>query len=332
MTTRAWAGSATRIHPVALGCMNLAGAYGPTDENEARSLLARTFELGVNFWDTANVYGDGVSESRLGAFFAEDRARREKIVLATKFSIRRMPDGRRVIDNSPEHMRESLEGSLKRLGVDHVDLYYAHRVDPNTPVEETVEAMAREVRAGKIGAIGLSEISPDTLRRAHTVHPIAAVQSEYSLWTRTPEVGLIQTCRELGVSFVAFSPVARGLFGGDLQDVESFAPRDFRSGLPRFNGLNWKRNREWAGKFIALAKSWNWNPAALSIAWVLAKGDHIIALPGMRSAKHLEEDASGADRALTPDEVAEIERVLPIGFAAGDRYSDAQWGAAQRYA
>ena len=312
--------------------MNLAGAYGATDATEARSLLARAMELGVDFWDTANVYGDGVSETRLGAFLAEDKTRRDKITLATKFSIRRMPDGRRVIDNSPEHMRESLEGSLKRLGVDHVDLYYAHRAEPTRPIEETVEAMAREVRAGKIGAIGLSEISPDTLRRAHAVHPIAAVQSEYSLWTRTPEVGLLQTCQELGVTFVAFSPVARGVLSGELRDVDHFRDTDFRRGMPRFTGINWERNLAWADKFVALARSWNWNPSALAIAWVLAKGEHIIALPGMRSAKHLEEDASAAHTALTSAQVAEIERVLPIGFAAGDRYSDAQWGAAQRYA
>jgi aryl-alcohol dehydrogenase-like predicted oxidoreductase len=311
--------------------MSLSGFYGPTSEAEAFEVLARSLELGVNFWDTADIYGEGLSETRLGQFFAQDRGRREKVVLATKFSIRKLADGRRVIDNSEPYMRECLEGSMKRLGVDHVDLYYAHRADPKIPIETTIEAMAKQVKAGKIGAIGLSEISPDTLRRAHAVHPIAAVQSEYSLWTRSPELGLIQTCKELGVAFVSFSPVARGALSGFVRDIEGLPTADFRKGNPRFMGVNWARNLAWIDHFVALAKSWDWDPSALAIAWVLAKGEHILTIPGTRYAGHIEHDAGAALRPLTPAEVAEIERVLPLGFAAGDRYTDQQWGAAQRY-
>ncbi len=244
------------VSAVGFGCMSFGGFYGPTSESETMRALARALELGVDFWDTANVYGEGVSETMIGKFLAEDILRRSRITLATKFGIRRDPDGRRVFDNSPEHIRASLEGSLKRLGVDRIDLYYVHRVDPRIPVEDTVGELARHVKAGTIGAIGLSEVAPDTLRRAASVHPIAAVQSEYSLWTRNPELGLIQACAEAGAIMVAFSPVGRGYFSGLLQEVETFDGRDFRHTNPRFREINWRRNRDRLPPYLALAQSW----------------------------------------------------------------------------
>ncbi len=311
--------------------MSFGGFYGPTTESETMRALARALELGVDFWDTANVYGEGVSETMICKFLAEDRSRRANITLATKFAIRREPDGRRVFDNSREHMRESLEGSLKRLRVDHVDLYYVHRVDRRIPVEDTVGELAPHVKAGTIGAIGLSEVAPDTLRRANAVHPIAAVQSEYSLWTRNPELGLIQACAEAGAVLVAFSPLGRGYFSGLLQEVEAFDARDFRYVNPRFQGLEWRRNRDRLLPFVALAKAWGVKPSTLAVAWTLAKAPHIVPIPGTRAAYHLEECAAAADFDLDEARLAELERILPVGFAAGERYSDQQWVGIQKY-
>ena len=244
------------VSAVGFGCMSFGGFYGPTTESDSMRAMARALELGVDFWDTANVYGEGLCESLIGKFLAEDRARREKITLATKFAIRRLADGTRALDNSPEHISESLEGSLKRLGVDHIDLYYVHRIDRRIPIEDTIAALVGHVEAGRIGAIGLSEVSPDTLRRAHAVHPIAAVQSEYSLWTRNPELGLIQACKETGAVLVAFSPLGRGYFSGHLQEVEAFGEKDFRAANPRFSGANWRRNRDRLEPYLMLARSW----------------------------------------------------------------------------
>jgi aryl-alcohol dehydrogenase-like predicted oxidoreductase len=242
------------VSAVGFGCMSFGGFYGPTSESETMRALARALDLGVDFWDTANVYGDGVSEKLIGKFLAEDRSRRSRVTLATKFAIRREPDGGRVFDNSPEHIRASLDWSLRRLGVDAVDLYYVHRVDRRIPIEDTVGELACHVEAGTIRAIGLSEVAPDTLRRATAVHRIAAVQSEYSLWTRNPELGLIQACAEVGAIMVAFSPVGRGAFSGLLQEVETFDERDFRHANPRFQGPNWRRNRDRLQPYLALAR------------------------------------------------------------------------------
>lgn len=320
-----------RIHPVGLGCMSLSGFYGPSSEAEAQRLLAAALDLGVTFLDTANAYGLGESENRIGRFLAEDRSRRAKITLATKFSISRTADGKRFIDNSEAHMVEALDGSLKRLGVDHVELYYVHRLDPRFPIEETVGALARQVEKGKIGAIGLSEMAPDTLRRAHAVHPIAAMQSEYSLWTRGPELGLLQACRELGVAFVTFSPVARGALSGRVRDIEALPAGDFRRNNPRFAGLNWKRNLARIDAYLELAKSCGRDPCELAIAWVLAQGPHVLAIPGTRYPENLVADARAADKPLTAAEAEALARVLPVGWAAGDRYTDAQWNNVERY-
>jgi aryl-alcohol dehydrogenase-like predicted oxidoreductase len=319
------------VSAVGFGCMSFGGFYGPTNEAESTRALARSLELGADFWDTANVYGDGLSESVMGKFLAEDRGRRSKVKLATKFAIRRRADGVRFFDNSATHMREALEGSLKRLGVDQIDLYYVHRVDRTIPIEDTVGELARFVKKGAIGAIGLSEVAPDTLRRAHAVHPIAAVQSEYSLWTRTPELGLIQACAEAGAILVAFSPVGRGFFSGLLQDVETFGEKDFRHANPRFQGLNWRRNRDRLKAFLALADAWGVKPATLAVAWTLAKAPNVVPIPGTRTAAHLEECAEAADIDLTEAQIADIERALPVGFAAGERYSDQQWVGIQKY-
>jgi aryl-alcohol dehydrogenase-like predicted oxidoreductase len=319
------------VSAVGFGCMNFGGFYGPTNEAESMRTLARALELGVDFWDTANVYGDGLCEQVMGKFLAEDKSRRARVTLATKFAIRRRDDGARFFDNSAAHIREALDGSRKRLGVDHIDLYYVHRVDKSIPIEDTVGELARLIKAGAIGAIGLSEVAPDTLRRAHEAHPIAAVQSEYSLWTRNPELGLIQTCAELGAILVAFSPLARGYLSGLLQDVESFGEEDFRHANPRFQGVNWRRNRDRLKAFVALAESWGLKPATLAVAWTLAKAPHIVPIPGSRTAIHLEECSHAAQIDLTGAQLAEIECALSLGFAAGERYSESQWVGIQKY-
>jgi aryl-alcohol dehydrogenase-like predicted oxidoreductase len=319
------------VSAVGFGAMSFGGFYGPTNEAESMRTLAGALDLGVDFWDTANVYGDGLCEQLIGKFFAEDKGRRRRVTLATKFAIRRRDDGSRFFDNSAAHIREALDGSRKRLGVDHVDLYYVHRVDKSVPIEDTVGELARLVKAGEIGAIGLSEVAPDTLRRAHDVHPIAAVQSEYSLWTRNPELGLIQACADLGALMVAFSPLGRGYLSGLLQSVESFGDKDFRRTNPRFQDLNWRRNRERLHTFLTLAGSWGMKPATLAIAWTLAKAPHVAPIPGTRAADHLEECAAADKIDLTDGQLAEIERALPLGFAAGERYSEQQWVGIQRY-
>jgi aryl-alcohol dehydrogenase-like predicted oxidoreductase len=330
MRRRRFGDNAT-VSAIGFGSMSFGGFYGPTSEGESMRTLARAMELGVDFWDTANVYGQGLSETLIGKFLAGDRSRRPRITLATKFGISRTRDGKRSFDNSVAHLRESLEASLNRLGVDCIDLYYVHRVDGRIPIEDTVGALARCVEAGTLRAIGLSEVAPDTLRRASAVHPIAAVQSEYSLWTRNAESGLVQACAEAGAILVAFSPVGRGFFSGLLQPVETFDEGDFRSSNPRFHGLNWRRNRDRLDPFLALAQGWGTKPATLAIAWILAKAPHVVPIPGTRTAEHLAECAAAADFDLDAARLAEIERVLPIGFAAGERYSEAQWVGIEKY-
>ncbi len=329
MRRRVWRNGT--VSAVGFGAMSFGGFYGPTSEAESMRTLSRALDLGADFWDTANVYGDGHCEQVIGRFLAEDPSRRGKVTLATKFAIRRRDDGARFFDNSAAHIREALEGSLKRLGVDHVDLYYVHRVDKAVPIEDTVGELGRLVKAGAIGAIGLSEVAPDTLRRAHGAHPIAAVQSEYSLWTRGPELGLIQACAETGALLVAFSPLGRGFFSGLLQDVETFADKDFRSANPRFQGVNWRRNRDRLKDYLKLASAWGVKPSTLAIAWTLARAPHVVPIPGTRTADHLEECAAAGDIDLSETQLVELERTLPVGFAAGERYSDQQWVGIQKY-
>lgn len=284
----------------------------------------------MTFLDTADAYGLGASEETIGRFLKDNPS--APFVIATKGGIRRDPgSSERTFDNSGGYLRAALEASLRRLGRAHVDLYYVHRRDLARPIEEVTETLAGFVREGKVRAIGFSEISPASLRRAHAVHPVAAVQSEYSLWTRTPELGLIQTCRELGISVVPFSPLGRGFLTGTLTRNDDFAGTDFRLPNPRFCDPNFSRNRRALEPFLALARHLDRSPAQLALAWILAKGEHLIPIPGTRSAQHLAENARAAAIALPPEQIAAIERALPLGFAHGERYSEEQWAGVERY-
>ena len=316
------------VGAIGLGCMSFAGFYGPTDEVESHRTLALALELGCDFLDTSNVYGAGLSECIIGSFIAQNPG---KFKIATKAGIRRDSTRGRFFDNSPEHLRIALEESLKRLGVDYVDLYYIHRREQSRPIEEVMETLLLFKQEGKIGGIGFSEIAPSSLRRAHAVHPVMAVQSEYSLWTRLPELGMLQTCHELGVAFIPFSPLARGMFTDSPPNPLTFPDSDFRKANPRFVDPNFSQNSAIISKFRGYAHDLGLTPAALALAWVLNQGDHLIPIPGTRTSKHLLEDLAAADRQLTTTELAEIESLLPIGFAHGDRYSEAQNIGPERY-
>jgi aryl-alcohol dehydrogenase-like predicted oxidoreductase len=310
------------VSALGLGCMSISGSYGVTDEAETMRLFDRALELGVDHFDTADIYGMGGSEELIGRFLKRERP---KVTLASKGGIRYVrATGERWIDNSPAYLRQALENTLLRLGRDHIELYYVHRRDANRPIEETIEALAELKREGKIGGIGLSEVSPDTLRRAHSVHNISAVQSEYSLWTRLPEQGMIQACEELGVAFVAFSPLARGMLTGNLPDPASFSPRDFRRKNPRFAPGNFERNRAAVAKFEAAAQAMQRTPAELAIAWVLAQSDSIITIPGTRFGAHIDTLAAGAALRLSRAQLADIELAFPKGFPWGSRYAPSQ--------
>src|SRR5579859_1172396 len=296
-----------------LGCMGMSAFYGRGDDEESIATIHRALELGITFLDTAEMYGRGVNEELVGRAI---KGRRDEVVVATKFigafSDRR-PDGR------PEYIRTAIEGSLQRLGTDHVDLYYQHRVDPLTPIEETVGAMAELVAAGKVRHLGLSEASAETIRRAHAVHPIAALQSEYSLWTRDPEGEILDTCRELGIGFVSYSPLGRGFLAGRFSGPDDLAEDDFRRNHPRFTGDNLERNSQIAGRVQEIAESKGVTPAQLALAWVLSRGDDVVPIPGTKRRTYLEQNAAAADVELTADELAELD---DLGEAAGNRYSD----------
>lgn len=318
-----------QVGAIGLGCWSFAGAYGATDASASHDTLARALELGIDFLDTANVYGNGVSEQVIGAFI-KDHPGRFKI--ATKGGIKRDPETNvRSFDNSPEHLRTALERSLGNLGLEHVDLYYIHRREPARPIEDVMETLVRFKQEGKIGGIGFSEISPSSLRRAHAVHAVMAVQSEYSLWSRMPDLGMIRACADLGVAFVPFSPLGRGVFAAQPPDPASFGKMDFRKNNPRFLEPNYSANLKALEPFKAFAAAKGATPAQLALAWTLHQGEHLIPIPGTRSVAHLDDNAGAAALTLTPDDLAEIDRILPPGFAHGDRYSETQSIGAERY-
>ncbi len=314
------------VSAIGLGCMSLAGAFGPTDEAESFACLDAAREAGIDFFDTANIYGMGVSETVLGKWLA---LRKPAVAVATKAGI--VKGKGRSFDNSDTYLRAELEGSLKRLGRDHVELFYIHRRQPEVPVEDVAGTFSRLIEEGKIGGYGMSEVSPTTLRRAHAVHPCRAVQNEYSLWTRQPDLGLIRTCAELGVAFVAFSPLARGVLSEVGVDPSRFAKGDFRKPMPRFHEPNFSANMGMVQGFREFAASRGWTTSALALAWVLAQGEHVIPIPGTRTAAHLVDWAEADRIALSAGDLAGIERLLPAGFAWGDRYSDAQSVGVERY-
>lgn len=307
------------VNPLGLGCMSISDAYDPKlSDADAEKLLHRALDLGCDFLDTAAIYGNGHSEMTIGRFL---KGRRSDYVLASKCGFRVTKENPRVVDGSPASVNETLDLSLQRLGLDHIDLYYLHRPDPKTPIEESVGALARAVEAGKIGSIGLSECSAEQVRRAHAVHPIAALQTEYSLWTRNPEIAVLDTCRELGVTFVAFSPVGRGFLAGRFADGAKPGEGDFRAFMPRFQEPNLAANLTWYRDYVAIADSIGATPAQLALAWLLQRDPDLVTIPGTRDIGHLEENMAADRFTLSAEQMEALEGLVNQQTVAGPRYN-----------
>ncbi|RSK45030.1 aldo/keto reductase [Hymenobacter rigui] len=326
MKTRTLGSQGLQVSILGLGCMGMSDFYGGRDEQESLRTIDRALDLGVTFFDTADMYGPYTNEELLGRAL---KGKRDQVVVATKFGIQRDPNdpAKRGINGRPEYVRQAVEGSLKRLGTDYIDLYYQHRVDPGTPIEETVGAMAELVKEGKVRYLGLSEAAPDTLRRASAVHPITALQTEYSLWSRDPEDEILPTCRELGIGFVPYSPLGRGFLTGQIQRFEDLAADDYRRHTPRFQGENFQKNLDLVARIREMAVEKGCTAGQLALAWVLAQGEDIVPIPGTKRVAYLEENLGAADIILSLEDLARINQIAPQHAAAGQRYPEAMMGS-----